>query len=242
MKTKLSLVVIAALSITSASAMQFQTLGYKSVSMGGAAVASSSGSIATYNNPALLAKAPYDVEVSLGGGISVSDHGAGASVTNLDDIGFIDVIDKVSNDTTALTPADQATLISGKNVVLGMDGDAIELAPQAYVAAQVSNFGMGVFVSSDVAGIANIDQNHDKLIFADTTAAGTYYQINDDGTQTASDLATYNASSIEYALNNGLTYIQAVGIGIGEVPVAYGHKFELSGGNLMVGGAPTPLT
>ncbi len=64
MNNKLSLAVITALCITSASAMQFQTLGYKSIGMGGAGVANSSGSVATYNNPALLAKTKYDVEIS----------------------------------------------------------------------------------------------------------------------------------------------------------------------------------
>ena len=93
-KLALSLSTILLLSASSLHAIKFETLGYKSISMGGAAVASSTGSLATYNNPALLAKAPYTVEVSMGGGISTYDHGALASVTKLDDIGFMDTIDK----------------------------------------------------------------------------------------------------------------------------------------------------
>ena len=69
-KLALSLSTILLLGGSSLHALKFETLGYKSVSMGGAAVASSAGSIATYNNPALLAKTPYGVEVSLGGGVS----------------------------------------------------------------------------------------------------------------------------------------------------------------------------
>jgi len=235
MKNKLSLAVLAALCVTSVSAMQFQTLGYKSVGMGGAGVASSSGSVATYNNPALLAKSTYNVEVSLGGGISTYDHGAGASMQALDNSGFIDTMDKISNDTGSLTESDKQNLIDGKNIVMAMDSDSVELAPQAYFAAQVSGFGIGVFGSSDAVGTAVVSQAHDQLIFTDD---GTnYIHIDDNGNETPSTAVAYTSSSIDYAVNNNLTYVQAVGIGLAEVPVAYGHKFELSGGNIMIGGA-----
>lgn len=237
MKIKLSLAVLAAICFTSASAMSFQTLGYKSVAMGGAGVASSAGSTATYNNPALLAKTPYDVEVSLGAGASVYDHGVGASFKALDDSGFIDTINKVSNDTASLTTADQTNLVSGKNIVLAMDGNAIEISPQGYFSVQVENFGIGVFASSDIVGTAVVDQAHNKLIFENSASPGTYYELNDDGTQSVSNATAYTSTSIEYAVNNGLTYVQATGVILGEVPIAYGHKFELSAGKLMLGGA-----
>ncbi len=232
MKNKLSLAVLAALCVTSVSAMQFQTLGYKSVGMGGAGVASSSGSVATYNNPALLAKTTYDVEISLGGGISTYDHGAGASFMALDDSGFLDTLDKADNDITSLTANDKQSLIDGKDILVGMNGNSVEIAPQAYFAAQVSSFGIGVFGSSDAVGTAVVDQTHDQLYFTDGTQT-----FDIDGNSIDATQATYMAESIEYAVNNGLTYVQAVGIGLAEVPVAYGHKFELSGGNLMIGGA-----
>lgn len=231
---RLSAAAIAALCITSASAMEFQTLGYKSVAMGGAAVASSSGSFATYNNPALLAKSQYDVEIALGAGIEAHDHGAGASFQALDDKSFIDTLDKASNDITTLSLEDKQNLIDGKNIIMDMNGNTLEIAPQAYLATQIGSYGIGVFVSSDVAGTAVVDQAHDQLIFEN---GGNYAQINNDGTVSSSNAAAYSSSSIEYAVNNGLTYVQARGIVLGEVPIAYGHKFELSGGNLMVGGA-----
>ena len=241
MKKKLALLSVTILSTTMLSAMQFETLGYKSVAMGGAAVASSSGSLATYNNPALLAKAKYDVEVSLGAGASYEDFGAGASVKSLDDSGFLDTLDKVSNDTSNLTEADKQTLIKGKNIVIDMNGDAVSVNPQGYVAAQVSGFGFGVFGSSEIVGTAKVDQNHNLLMIEDSSNPGNYLTINDDGTTLNSTGAvadaTYQTKSIEYALNNALTYMDVTGIVIAEVPVAYGHKIELSGGNLLVGGA-----
>ncbi len=232
MKRKLSLVLLSILCVTSANAMQFQTLGYKSVAMGGAAVASSSGSVATYNNPALLAKSTYDVEISLSAGVSAYDHGAGASFKNLDDSGFIDTMNKANTDLSSLTLEDRANLINGQKVIIGMDGTALNILPQAHFAVQIKSFGIGVFGSSEIVGIANVDQTHDQLYFTDGTQT---YDI--DGNVIDPTQATYNAESMQYALENGLTYVQSIGIILSEVPVAYGHKFEFSGGNFMLGGA-----
>jgi len=204
--------------------------------MGGAAVASSTGSIATYNNPALLGKTPYSVEVSIGGGVSAYDHGAGASIVKLNDIGFIDTINKASQDLTTLTDGDVQNLIDGTNVVMDMDGNAVVTSPQAYAAAQVYGFGFGVFGTSDAAATAVVDQAHDQLIFFDS-GSDKYVKINPDGTPTASNDIEYAGSSIEYAINNGLTYLDVTGVSLGEIPLAYGHNFETSLGNIMVGGA-----
>jgi len=162
-KLTLSLTTLLLLGSSSLHALKFETLGYKSVSMGGAAVASSAGSIATYNNPALLAKTPYAVEVSLGGGLSEYDHGAGASIARLDDIGYIDTIDKASQNVASLTQTDIQNLIDGTAVVTGMDGDTLTVVPQAYLAAQVGSFGFGLFGSSDSAATAVVDQRQRPL-------------------------------------------------------------------------------
>ncbi len=217
-------------------AAKFETLGYKAISMGGAAVASSSGSIATYNNPALLGKTHYTAEVSMGGGMGAYDHGAGASIIKLGDSGFLDTINKANQDYTSLTPTDIRNLIDGTEIVIGMDGDAISLTPQAYVAAQLSNFGIGVFGTSDTAAIARVDQAHDQLIFYDA-GSGTYIKINSDGTPALSNPTEYADTSIEYALNNGMTYLDVRGVSMAEVPVAYGHNFGSVIGNVMLGGA-----
>lgn len=238
-KLALSLSTILLLGGSSLHALKFETLGYKSVSMGGAAVASSAGSIATYNNPALLAKTPYNVEVSLGVGASEYDHGAGASIEKLDDVNFIDTLDKASEDVLTLTDEDKQNLVKGKNVIIDMDGDAISLAPQAYLSAQVQNFGFGLFGSSDSAATAVVDQDHDQLIFEDPGNPATgYTKINDDGTLDYTvGVNDYNNYSIEYAVNNDLTYMDVTGVTLAEVPVAYGQNFETNIGNVMVGGA-----
>ncbi|MGB5965409.1 MAG: conjugal transfer protein TraF [Sulfurimonadaceae bacterium] len=233
-KLALSLSTILLLSASSLHAIKFETLGYKSISMGGAAVASSAGSIATYNNPALLAKTPYSVEVSLGGGVSEYDHGALASITKLDDSGFIDTLDKASQDVTTLTTADQQNLIDGTAIIIDMDGNAVTVTPQGYLAAQVSGFGFGVFAGSDSAATAIVDQAHDQLYFVNNIAGvDTYVDINGN----LISQTDYEAQSIEYAINNNLTYLDVTGAALAEVPIAYGHNFETTLGNIMVGGA-----
>jgi len=237
-KLALSLSAIALLSASSLHAIKFETLGYKSISMGGAAVASSTGSIATYNNPALLGKTPYAVEVSMGGGASEYDHGALASIQKLDDIGFLDTVDKATQDFTTLTEPDRANLIDGTSVIIDMDGNAVTIAPQAYIGAQVMGFGFGVFGASDTAAVAVVDQNRTELIFADSSNVLTgYSKIKTDGSIVSSNATDYNNNSIEVAINGGTTYLDAKGAALVEVPLAYGHNFETTIGNIMVGGA-----
>jgi len=201
MKTKLSLLSFALLSCATAlQAMQFQTIGYQAISMGGAGVANSADSVATYNNPALLAKAKYDVEISFGGGVSAHDHGAGASIQSLDDTGFLDTLDKASGDLTSLTQDDVDNLYAGKDVIIEMDGKSVEVSPQAYFAAQIGSFGVGVFGTSDSVATANVSEKHTELIFENT---GTYQKLDSNGNLAPSTLVAYQDTSMEYAINNG---------------------------------------
>lgn len=236
MKMKTLTRVMPLLVASTVSAMQFQTLGFKSVSMGGAAVASSAPSLAVYNNPALLAKSKSGVEISLGAGASYQDYGAGASTKALDDSGFLDVVDKADNGYETLTQEDINTLIKGKNIIVGMDGDGVGINPQGYFGVQIHNFGFGVFASSDVTASAVVDQQHDQLIFKDNKN-GAYYGINDQGVRYVSNETQYDYQSIEYAINNGLTYLDVRGIIVAEVPVGYARSFATSYGEVLVGGS-----
>ncbi|MDF1878326.1 conjugal transfer protein TraF [Sulfurimonas sp. SAG-AH-194-C20] len=237
-KVKLSIVSALLLgTVSSLSAMQFQTVGYKSISMGGASVANSSGSLSSYNNPALLAKSKYDVEISVSGGASYYDHGAGASMKSLQDTGFIDSMDRATNDTANITQSDIDNIYAGKDVILGMDGDAVSIQPQASVGFQIGSFGFGVYGTSDAVVTAKVSQAHDKMILEDTANPGNYIEVLADGTTAASNIGAYQASSMEYALNNGLTYADVQGIGVVEVPLSYGHALSSSVGTFYVGGS-----
>ncbi len=240
----LPLTALMLISGSSLHAMKFETLGYKSISMGGASVASSTGSLATYNNPALLSKTPYKIEVSMAGGISAYDHGVGASAQELEDTGFMDTVDKLSNDINTITDADKNVLVEGKNVILDMNGESVTVAPQGYLGAQVKSFGFGVFTGSDVTATAIVSETHNQFYFESTDANGStaYYDAlaydpNDPSNRPTVDQATYEAQSIEYAVNNNLTYLHVKGVALAEVPIAYGHNFRTNLGNIMVGGA-----
>ena len=236
-KSALSLTTILFLSVTSVHAIKFETLGYKSISMGGAAVASSSGSMATYNNPALLGRAPYSVEVSVGGGVSTYDHGALASIQKLDDLGFIDTMDNLPANLDDLTGAEAETLLDGTQIIVDMDGNAVTVAPQAYLGAQVSGFGFGVFGSTDATAIADVNQSATRLIFEDTGSGTGYSEISQSGITRDISVSDYDNYSIESAINDGSTALDVKGAALVEVPIAYGHNFETSIGNIMVGGA-----
>ena len=237
-KIKLSLIGILLYSASALSAMQFQTVGYKSVSMGGAAVANSSSSMSSYNNPALLAKSKYDVEISISGGASLYDNGAGASMQSLEDTNFIDSMDRISTDINNATQQDINNIYAGKDVIIGMNNDSFQISPQAAVGIQAYGFGFGIFGTSDVVVTAKVSQTHNKMIFEDTSNPGTYKELNADGTTTNSTLADYQAYSMDYAIQNGLDYGLVKGIGIAEVPLSYAYTIPYTKyGNIYVGGS-----
>jgi len=234
-KSILTFTSISFLTLSSLYAAKFETLGYKAISMGGASVASSTGSMATYNNPALLGKNSYTIEVSMGVGIGEQDYGAGASIAELNDLGFMDTLDKAAEDSDSLSESERQDLVEASDILIGMDGDMIALLPQAYLSTQMGSFGVGVFSSTDTLITANVDQQHDRLIFENND--GTYSEIDDNGDVIDATAADYNSSSIVLAINSGLTYLDVKGAALAEVPIAYGHNFETRIGDIMVGGA-----
>jgi hypothetical protein len=233
MNSKLSIIAFVAISATTLNAMQFQTIGYKSISMGGAGVASSASSTATYNNPALLAKASHKSEISFGAGISAYDHGIGSSIQALDDNDFMDLIDKAEVNDDSLSEKEIKNLYNSRNIALDMDNKGLEVSPHFYLGAQVNNWGFGVFGTFNVAGTAQVSQTKDKLIYE--TDGNQYRELLEDGSIVESTLEEYENSSIVYAMDNEDTAINTVGVGIIEVPIAYAHKFELSKGDVYVG-------
>jgi len=237
MKNKiiLSLSVMTLLSL-GAQAQSFEAIGYKAASMGGAGVASSKNAMASYYNPALLAKPDRDVEIAVGVGVGVVDNGALESVNKLNDAGFSALIDKANNNVADLTLADVATLSKSRDIVIGMNGEGVLATPDAYVSAQVGSFSVGVFGSVETAGIAIADPAHNKLIFDDTANSGLYVDIEDLSNITITQ-GEYENTSLEYAVNNNLTYLRVDTLTLIEVPLSYGHAFDTGVGSLSVGGS-----
>jgi hypothetical protein len=228
--TKLSLITVALIATTSSYAMEYKTLGVQATSMGGASVASSSGSMSVFNNPAMLAKSTHDVEISLNAGIGLTDNKLGASISELDKSNFTTTLQNY--DPATATAEQLATLVAGKNIILGMNGNSINVSPEASLGFQVKHIGFGVFGYGDINAKSVVDQAHNQLIIEDPNNKGTYINIE---TNTESNLIAYQNSSMEYAINNNLTYLNIQGLAVSEVPVGYGQTFNTGYGSLSLG-------
>ena len=230
------------LSILAASALfsfEFQPLGFTSVGMGGAGVASAKGSMALYYNPALLAKHRYTVEFSLGAGIGVREYN------------LINRIDKLANDddlsNTIDTIADHAPAshTNGKAAEKMEDaleqlyalsqGNGVSIQPTAEFSGQIGDFGIGVFGEGDITAQAVIDRQRLYVIVKDSKGSGYYYYDPKNDVYGASNKELYEKYSLEYALDNNLTYLNINGVGVAEVPIGYAYSFPLKNSTLSVG-------
>lgn len=218
---------------TLSTAMEFQVLGAKAASMGGAGIATSPSSLAAYNNPALLANNSEKFSIHLGAGIGLKDTGAGKAIGDLSDLDFSGLSDVADIDVNSLTSDDISTLLRTREIIAGMDQKGFAVNPTVDFALSFGSFGTGLFVTSDIGAIANVDQTHTQLIFENS---GSYYDIT-SGAVLASDATAYTNSSLQYAIDNGDTNLNVIGLAIAEVPLAYGHSFNTAYGSVALGGA-----
>ena len=234
MKKHLSIITILSLSILNAG--EFHALGGNSMSMGGAGVASASGSLAGYYNPALLTQ-KKGVEVSLGLGVGVRENNIGEQINILNEMDLTDVVDRISNNAptgTNNTPSDTKNIVKAQDTLKSIgQKNGISVMPSAHLAVQYDNMAIGLYMTSDVVISANIDQQHTDLIVEDS---GNYYTYNaQTDTYGTSNQSAYEQSSLEYALDNNLTNIKATGLALAEVPISYAHAFDIPMGELSVG-------
>jgi hypothetical protein len=217
--------------------MEFQVLGAKAASMGGAGIATSPSSLSAYNNPALLANNAEKFSIHLGAAIGLKDTGAGKAIGDLSDLDFSGLSDVADGDVTTLTTDDLTTLNEARGIIMRMDGTGFQVNPTADLGISFGSFGTGLFGTSDIGGVANIDSTHDQLIFENN---GDYYNLTNATTVPLvpnSTLLEYETKSIQYSIDNGTTNVDVVGLAVYEIPLAYGHAFNTSYGSLAVGGA-----
>lgn len=232
--SKIILSIVASATVASiASAGDFQVLGSKASSMGGAGIATSPSALASYNNPALLGTNTEKLSIHIGAGVTAKDTGAGESIGDLNDLDFSGLKDAADGNADNLTANQIAALGSAKNIIVGMDGKGIAMSPNADFGVSYGAFGTGLFVTSDIGAHANILQSHTDMIF-ETSVAGTYVDVL---TGNAKTLAEYQASSIDYAIKNGDTNLEVIGLAVAEVPLAYGHSMTTEYGQVSIGGA-----
>ena len=233
--------ILTLLTVSSLFSFEFQPLGFTAVGMGGAGVASAKGSMALYYNPALLAKHRYSAEFSLGVGVGIREYNLINrldTLANKDDLS--NTIDVIANHAP----------VSGSNKEGGYDkkmqdaleqlyalsqGNGVSIQPTAEFSAQMGNIGIGVFGEGDITAQAVVDRQHLYVIVKDTKGSGYYYYDPQKDVYGASDKELYEKYSLEYALDNNLTYLSINGVGIAEVPIGYAHSFELKNTILSVG-------
>jgi hypothetical protein len=237
MKQYLSAITIFSLSILNAG--EFHALGGQSISMGGAGVASASGSLAGYYNPALLTQTK-GVEVSLGLGLAVRENNIGEQIDKLSDMDLNDIVDRIAKN----APKEGSNRVSDtKNIIeaqkiLGEieDKNGVSLMPTAHLGVQYDNMAIGIYMTSEIVVSANVDKTRTDLVVTDDN--GHYFTY--DATKDAYGISTrdtYEASSLQYSLENKTTSIDAKGLVLTEVPVSYAHAFDLPIGELSVGGS-----
>ena len=224
--------------------MEFEPLGFKAIGMGGAGVAVAGGSNSAYYNPALLTNHKYTVEIETEAGIGMRE------------INLINPIDKLTNNYELSKTIDvikDHAPISGSNkkdpyradlkiqgalneIYKLSLGNGLTISPTASFSAQIGNFALGIYGVSEFSATANIDREHLYLIFKDDkNDGGYYYYYPEDDTYGATDKTTYQKHSLEYALDNNLTYINVKSIGLAEVPISYATSFNVPGATVSIG-------
>ena len=225
-----------------AQAMSFQPLGFQSMGMGGAGVASASGSMAAYYNPALLAAHDYTAEIVISGGTGVTDYRLVDKLDKLNKYDLTGTLDRIAEHAPVSKSNDQKDVenIANAQTVLGemaSEKSGLILTPGAALGIQWENFSIGIYATSEATALPVIDGKRLDLIVKDPKNDAYYRYTPETDEYDSVDRETYEDSSLEYALNNGKTYLQLEGVSIAEVPFSYGHAFETSYGTFGVGGS-----
>jgi len=225
--------------VLAAYAVEFHPLGSESLSMGGAGVASARGSYAAYYNPALLARHRNGGEFSLSAGVGIREINLVDAIDDLADIELDDSFDRYIENPVAGGQV-EAELRADVDLVLRhvrsiAEANGLQLMPTFAFGGQVGNFGFGAYGTMEAVAHAVVDRARTEFII---DAEGRYFGYDDsDGTYTETTRADYEARSLEYAIDNHLTYLQLTGLAYVEIPIAYGHEIETSLGALDIGGS-----
>jgi hypothetical protein len=224
--------------------------------MGGAGVASSSGSYAAYFNPALLTNHEHVMEIDVSAGVGAREENLADHMDTLSEIGVdgsLDLLGDVSYPDIGSIDPDGS--FSGEGVMdEALRGDlltiqneleaisrrnGLALMPSAAVAMQFRNFGFGVFGLSDTGGTAIIDDERLDYIVPVGQGGTTYYvEYNPaDDTFIRRDRDYYESNSLEYAIETQSTSIMVAGATYMEIPIAYARRIKTGFGDLSIGGA-----
>ena len=242
-------------------AVEFQSLGFDALSMGGAGVASSSGPFAPYYNPALLPEHKHKLQVSISAMAGYREVNVAEHIDALSEIDIEDTIDQLATGsgidysnlpTSAPNVGDSIPVTAPTDVKNDVSTikrelralsvqNGIQLMPSVCLGIQNGNIGVGAYGVSEATAHAVIDPNRLDLIYEHEDGGQTYYiEYNDvNNTFIRQSQAAYEARSFEYAIGGegNTTYLQLTGLAYLEIPISYGHKFNTEFGELNCGGS-----
>lgn len=230
-------------------ASEFQPIGFESIGMGGAGVASARGSMAGYYNPALLAASPNLIDVVPGAGLGVRENNLSQNIDRLKSAS----LDTLFTDLAAAAPGGAAPAdvnqrakdVQASIQSLSGGNNSLGLMPSGTLGVQIRNIAVGVFLTTDAGAKAVIDSAHTAFIVKRTVAGVDTYAAYDPATNTyaASNAAAYNATSLEYAIDpaNHLTYLHLNGLATVEVPISYARRIPFPVGTLAIGASVKPM-
>jgi len=229
---------MAILSLSLLQAGEFHSVGGQSISMGGTGVASASGSLAGYYNPALLTQ-KKGVEVSIGVGLGIRENNIGEQLNKLSNLNLTDTIDRIADHAPRSgtnKSNDKKNIIEAQELLKSIgDKNGIALMPTAHLGVQYDNMAVGIYGTSEIVVSANVDVSRTELIVEND---GDYYTYNaTTDIYATTDRSDFEQRSLQYALDNNLTTANARGLVLVEVPVSYAKAFDLPMGELSVGGS-----
>ena len=268
MNKKIALSIITAFSLSTLNAYEMRPVGFKATGMGGTGVASTRGSLSGYYNPALLRFSDYTAEFGINAGIRVRESNIIDNMDKLNKLDFDGTTDRIANNTpfgnkqngtlyvagSDNTDDDKRNIIEAQNILKSIGTEnAFQLSVTPSLTAQMSDaLAIGVYSNIDVAFRLNINPNYTDLIFKDTNT-GKYYQYDPtDENHPGHDIYTlysddnagrqaYESSSLEYANNNGINYVQVDTMALAETPISYAKAYDWDSGTWSFGVSVKPM-
>lgn len=233
----------------------FKPIGFKATGMGGVGTANSTGTMASYYNPALLLATPQKSEFVLGVGITYRENNVAENLDSLANADFDTLFENIANNaengnkeitllgvTTSIDGVDNsaediAGLKSIQDIFSNLSSkNALYLAVTPYLSGQITNnFAIGLFTYVDAVVKINAEKGYTEFIFEDSTNG--YYLKYDPDTDIYSNVtkSEYETSSIEYAINNGLLSVEAKGIILIELPITFADVSNYANGYFAYG-------
>lgn len=222
--------------------VEFQPIGSRSISMGGAGVASARGPYAVYYNPALLTRSRHTTEVGIGAGIGIRERNMVDSADRIAELDLDDTFDALEafedSGSTVLPPGLLSDIRVINQELVNLSGEnGLQLMPSISVGVNAAGFGFGLYGVSEATAYAVIQPDYLDFIVWDEDENRYYSYDTETGAYGEVSITEYEASSLQYAIDNGLTYLQLTGVAYAEIPVGYGHAFDTDIGIFSVGGS-----